>query len=942
MMTALEKQELSAKYCYNALTIKNGGGDVSRIGNTLFNSKITLTPHQIQAALFAFKSPLRKGVVLADEVGLGKTIEAGIVISQTWFEKRGKVLIVAPAALIKQWQAEMYDRFGLESAILDRKLYNTKLKQGYANPVKAIEEPLVICSYQMCSSLKEDIRGTRFELVVVDEAHKLRNVHNEKSRTANNIKYALEGFKKVLLTATPIQNNLMDLFGICSVIDDGLFGDKSIFRQNYIKNFDEYEQDLEQRLSNILHRTLRSQVQQYIQFTNRIPKTFSFELSENEKIVYQKIRELIVTSEDESYLIPKAQRHLLLMILCKLMGSSMHSIVFTLEKMMERLMRIKETGLYEDLDLEQLDIEEDEIEDCEDVENNTEEINYIRLNAEIENLQGIIDLAKSVEKESKYEALKDALAFSFAHLKELGAEEKVLIFTESRRTQDYLYEALTQDGYRDILLFNGSNSDDQSKQIYNDWISREDNRLKNGGNKSVNMRAAILEEFKNRGKILIATEAGAEGLNLQFCSLVINYDLPWNPQRVEQRIGRCHRFGQKFDVVVINFLGSENVVEQRIYELLDSKFRLFEEILGSSDSVLGTMEDGKDLEKAIMEIYATCRTTDEINRAFDELQNKYRDDIETSISAAKEDLLKNFEEDVQKYFDDVLMSTESSISNIERLLWRILKALWSKEICFGSDFSFTRNGSNYQLASRNKDGSKIDFSLITPLGMALSNECQQISRQRGTIQFDISNYPYKLARVEQLKGKSGYITVKKLTIDSFETEEYLVHNGILSDGTHIEPDLCELLFRLDSEEYATMPCNNHLEQIIEADSQVNAQSIINESQIKNNLYLSEEIERINSWTDDKIQAVQLSVENMRAQRKELQLQSDSATSLSEKESYEKQILDLSKKIRQSWMNLALAEEELEEERMRMIAAIKKENMKQTSLENLFTVYFEVV
>jgi len=941
MMTALDKQELSAKYCYNALTIKSGGGDVARIGNTLFNSKITLTPHQIQAALFAFKSPLRKGVVLADEVGLGKTIEAGIVISQIWFEKRGKVLIVAPAALLKQWQAEMYDRFGLESVILDRKLYNSKLKLGYANPVKAIEEPLIICSYQMCSSLKEDIKGTRFELVVVDEAHKLRNVHNEKSRTANNIKYAIEGFKKVLLTATPIQNNLMDLFGICSVIDDGLFGDKAIFRQNYIKNFDEYEDDLEQRLSNILHRTLRSQVQQYIQFTNRIPKTFSFELTESEKIVYQKIRELIISSEDESYLIPKAQRHLLLLILCKLMGSSMHSIVFTLEKMMERLVRIKETGAYEDIDLDQLDIDEDELEDHEDTEE-IEEINYARLTAEIENLQNIINLARGVTKESKYDALKDALEFSFTHLKKLGAEEKVLIFTESRRTQEYLYESLLQDGYNDILLFNGSNSDEQSKQIYNNWISREDNHLKNGGNKSVNMRAAILEEFKNHGKILIATEAGAEGLNLQFCSLVINYDLPWNPQRVEQRIGRCHRFGQKYDVVVINFLGSENVVEQRIYELLDSKFRLFEEILGTSDSVLGTMEDGKDLEKAIMEIYATCRTTEEINRAFDELQSKYKDDIETSISAAKEDLLKNFEEDVQKYFDDVLISTESNISNIERLLWRILKALWSKTIRFDADFSFCLDGNNYQLASRNRSGEKIDFSLVTPLGIALSNECQQISRQSGTIQFDISNYPYKLARVAQLKGKTGYITVKKLIIDSFETEEYLVHNGVLSDGTRIEPDLCELLFRLDSTEYSDMPRDHHLEQIVESDSQVNAQSVINESQMKNNLYLSEEIERINSWTDDKIQAVQLSVENMRAQRKELQLQSDSATSLDEKESYEKQILDLSKKIRQSWMSLALAEEELEEERMRMIAAIKKENMKQTSLENLFTVYFEVI
>ena len=943
-MSGLNRQELTAKYCFNALTIKKSGSDVERLGNTLFNSKIRLTPHQIQAALFAFKSPLRKGVILADEVGLGKTIEAGIVISQTWYEKKGKVLIVSPAALMRQWQAEMHEKFGLDSLILDRKYYNFKLRQGHSNPIKAIDEPIIICSYQMCSSLKDDIRASRFDLVVIDEAHKLRNVHNEKSVTANNIKYALEHFKKVLLTATPIQNNLLDLYGISTMIDEGLFGDKAIFRHNYIKNYDEYEDDLENRLSNILHRTLRSQVQQYIQFTNRIPKTFSFELTDKEKNVYEKIRELIVTSEEDSYLIPKSQRHLLLLILCKLMGSSMYSIVFTLGKMKERLLAIKETGESVQLDLADLGFDDDDVEEnnetCFSEEDKT--INLTKLNLEISNLDDIINLANDVNHESKYMALKRSLEYAFEHLNTLGAEEKVLIFTESRRTQDYLYQALLEDGYTDILLFNGSNSDEKSKEILNEWLSKECNFDKAQNNKSVNMRTAILEKFKESGKILIATEAGAEGLNLQFCSLVINYDLPWNPQRVEQRIGRCHRFGQKFDVVVINFISSGNIVEQRIYELLNSKFRLFEEILGSSDSVLGSIEDGKDIEKSIIEIYSTCRTEDEINAAFDELQDRYKEDIETSVNKAKEELLENFEEDVQKYFTDVLSSTEMSISAIEALLWRMLKALWGEKIIFENDYVFQCNSKKYCLTSRNHNNQWIDFNLNTPLGKMLASECSAIDKKSGTIRFDISNYPYKLSRIASLKGKNGYLTIKKVSIESFELEEYLVFNGILSDGTRLDTDLCELLFRLDTTEDKFMPENQSVLNMLEADSKVNVQSIINESQLRNNQYLAEEIEKINAWTDDKIQSVQLSVEMMRAQRKELQQQSDIATTMVEKEEIEKQILELSRKIRQSWMNLALAEEELEEERKRMIDSIKKVNMNITSVDELFTVFFEVV
>ena len=170
---------------------------------------------------------------------------------------------------------------------------------------------------------------------------------------------------------------------------------------------------------------------------------------------------------------------------------------------------------------------------------------------------------------------------------ELGAAEKAIIFTESRRTQSYLLRVLGDSPWSEgIVLFNGSNTDERSKQIYARWLDRHQGTDRVTGSKTADMRSALVDYFREEGRIMIATEAGAEGINLQFCSLVVNYDLPWNPQRIEQRIGRCHRYGQKHDVVVVNFLNRKNAADKRVYELLSEKFHLFEGIFGASDEVL--------------------------------------------------------------------------------------------------------------------------------------------------------------------------------------------------------------------------------------------------------------------------------------------------------------------------------------------------------------------
>lgn len=930
---------LTAKYFYSMLDLKQSGNTVDRIGTTLFNSHIKLTPHQIEAALFAFKSPLNKGCILADEVGLGKTIEAGIVLAQLWSEHKRKILIVAPASLMRQWASELFDKFNLPSIIMDRKQYNLLKKQGYVNPF-VIKDNIIICSYQMCASSQDDVRLADFNLCVIDEAHKLRNVWTGKNVTSQAIKTALSNTKKMLLTATPIQNNVMDLYGLTSLIDDNIFGDYQIYREKYYRNYAENLLELRDRLSHFVHRTLREQVQPYIRFTKRIPKTFHFTQTPDEIKVYDEIRKLLLNSDEESYLIPSKQKHLLLLILCKLMGSSVHSIVYTLEIMKKRLITLLNTGV--DNGLDEI-ITEDVLEDDDSIDESEEtvKIDVEKLKKEINNLTNIIQLAQKVKVESKYLALRDAMDYGIKFLKELGANEKVLIFTESRRTQNYLYKSLVNDGYDEVLLFNGSNNDEISLKIYEEWCAKPENQEKLNNSKSINMRQAIIDYFRTKGKILIATGAGAEGLNLQFCSMVINYDLPWNPQVVEQRIGRCHRFGQEHDVVVINFISSSNVVEQRIFELLSSKFRVFNEIFGSSDSILGTLEDGIDLQKAIIDIYTKCRTVEEINNAFDSIQEQYKEVIDESMKKTRQDLLDNFDEDLQAYFADVLDTTKASVSKIVQLFWELTKIILFNKAKFNDETrTFIYKDESYALSS--KEGPFIDYNMVSMLGKNVMQAASTIQQQEGHIIFDITNYPYQITNIQELKGKKGYISFNRITIDSFEHEEYVFFTGFLEDGTQLDEDTLAKMFRLSTAESQIEAIDEHIRERLTADAIQYSKKLIIESEEKNNKLLNDEIIRINKWAEDKIESVQLRVESMRNERKNLQKQSDIAESTFERRQFEEEISKLSKKIKMAWLELADAEDEIEEQRKNMIKKLRDQMMKSSSMSNVFIASFEIV
>ena len=505
------------------LTRKSASDSVESFAATLVDAQVDLNPHQVDAALFACRNPLSRGVILADEVGLGKTIEAGLVISQRWAERKRKILIITPANLRKQWHQELIDKFGLQGMILESKNYNTLRKQGIAKPF--LQDMPIICSYQFAKIKADDLKKIDWDLVVMDEAHRLRNVYKTNNVIGKALKDALSHVhSKVLLTATPLQNSLLELYGLVSMIDDRVFGDIDSFRSQFggASSKNSFE-SLRARLSSVCQRTLRRQVQPYVAYTARRAIVQEFTPSQQEQRLSELVAEYLRRPSLKA--LPEGQRQLISLVLWKLLASSSRAIAGALGTMAERLQKLQNKDQAEDLanvldeDYESLDETAEEWEEEIKPEQSDKEEQAAIAN-EIAELRRFKELADTIQDDAKGQALLEALNIAFKKLEELGAEQKAIIFTESKRTQEYLLALLSQTHYagedgNNIVLFNGTNSDAKAQKIYKAWLKRHEGSDKITGSKTADTRAALVEHFKERGTIMIATEAGSEGINLQ-------------------------------------------------------------------------------------------------------------------------------------------------------------------------------------------------------------------------------------------------------------------------------------------------------------------------------------------------------------------------------------------------------------------------------------------
>ncbi|RVM25382.1 DEAD/DEAH box helicase [Sinorhizobium meliloti] len=943
-----------ARLFAHELSKRHSVADAEKLAAALLDARVDLNPHQVEAALFAFKSPLSKGAILADEVGLGKTIEAGLVLAQKWTEGRRRILVITPANLRKQWSQEIEEKFFLPTLILEAKNYNRMAKEGKRRPFE--QKKLVICSLQFAARYAEELMAIPWDLVVIDEAHRLRNVYRPDNRIGRALKGALANAPKVLLTATPLQNSLMELYGLVSLIDDYTFGDAKSFRAQYARlTGDGQFEELKARLTPVCHRTLRRQVLEYIRYTNRIPITQEFVPNEAEQSLYEMVSEYLRRPSLQA--LPSSQRTLMTLIMRKLLASSTFAIAGALDSLARKLERQlkNDTNLREKLeeelseDFEEYEEVADEWSDgCDEPELLTAE-DIAVIQQEIADLREFRELAVSISENAKGQALLSALRGGFAKTQELGAAQKAIIFTESRRTQDYLVRLLSENGYADkLVLFNGSNSDPQSKAIYEAWLEKHKGTDRVTGSRTADIRAALVEYFREHASIMIATEAAAEGINLQFCSIVVNYDLPWNPQRIEQRIGRCHRYGQRYDVVVVNFLNKNNAADQRVYELLAEKFQLFSGVFGASDEVLGAIESGVEFEKRIVSIYQNCRSTVEIETEFERLRAEMDENINAAMEDTRRKLLENFDAEVHDRLKINLDKSREYIGRYERMLWAVTQHELRHHAHFDDEYlTFTLKRApdgldvptgGYGIA---KNGlSEHRYRLGHPLAQHVIAKARERDLNGATIVFDYSGWPAKAVSIEPLVGRSGILAARCLSFSGFDEQDHILFAATTADGEDIDPDIVRRLFE--------MPCQladgDISNERVRLDSVLarREQDVIEALKRQNARWFAEESQKLEKWAEDKVFAAEKELKDAKSLILELKRDARSAISPEQQHSIQTQIQELDKSKRRLRQRIFEVEDEIIEERDRMIADLEARLQQDINKQELFAVRWAVV
>jgi adenine-specific DNA-methyltransferase len=951
-------------YYAHELTKRNSSDDLAKLGASLFNATVDLNPHQLDAALFAFNSPLSSGAILADEVGLGKTIEAGLIISQLWAERRRRILVITPTTLRKQWAQELADKFFLSSRVLDTAEYNKLVRDGANDPLNTGE--VVICSYNFAASRSSELRATPWDLIVIDEAHRLRNVYKPQNKIANAIRNATIGRRKLLLTATPLQNNLQELFGLVSFLDERVFGDVKAFRARYqSREVAERElADLRERLRSLCQRTLRRQVTEYIRFTNRIPFTQDFTPNKAEQELYDLVSEYL--QRDTLHALPERQRPLMTMILRKLMASSTFAIAGTLNAMAARLQtQAVEEILAEDFEaFTELDDEWSEGE-AGDTASKIGEFNP-ELKDEIDELKRYGAMAASILDNAKGQALLKALEEGFAKMASLGAARKAVIFTESRRTQDYLVRLLEDHGYAGrIVTINGTNTDDRAGTIYKSWVERHAGEPVITGNKAVDLRAAIVEHFRDHADLLIATEAAAEGVNLQFCSLVVNFDLPWNPQRIEQRIGRCHRYGQKHDVVVINFLNRKNAADQRVFELLAEKFNLFDGVFGSSDEVLGALESGVDFERRIAEIYQTCRTKQTIDAAFAELQRELEEQIAQRMAETQRNLFEHFDEEVRARLRLRQEEGRRYLDRFGRCLWKLTKHEVNGAAKFDDknylfklgklDASWPKTpAGKYQLLVRgSQDGQTaakpesdvFSYRLGHPLAEAAVERARTRKLEPAEIVFDYSGHRAdggaKIGEVENLVGERGWLTMTLLRVASLEEEERLLCAMLDDAGRVYDPETGDKLFQVDGRESGVVKLPKAQRELLEKRLDDVERSEMGRIDRRNEDFFRAEMEKLERWADDLKFSLEAEIKEIDLQLKEAKKEARLAHDMQAKLDLHRRVKELENERNQKRRRLYDEQDAIDERKGKYLDETAARLQKEITREEVFTIRWRV-
>ena len=812
--------------------------------------RIDPNPHQIDAVMFALRRIPEGGCILADEVGLGKTIEAGLVVAQVMAEGVERILIVVPKPLLGQWQDELYTLFGISA-------------REAADADCEIAAPgvfLVGREYAGSASGSQRLAAAPpFDLCVIDEAHEMfagiyrrfdrLGVYDESSgaaQTAHRVRRLIGPAPVLLLTATPIQNSLEELWGLLHYVErtGTLVGSLPTFKALFCAGQDgrrlvpEQAPELRRRLAEVVQRTLRHQAQEFLDqpFVGRRAKLYEYSMSPEEKQLYDDVTNYLLSPSLNAF--QGRSRQLLLIGFHRIMASSTAALARSLGRVAERLRRMRQgsseangAGVIEPLTSDLDDNDLPELDDLPQIEDESVVERSSTIDDELARVEDFVHRARSLPHDSKALSLVKVVR-SIGDRR--GGNGKLVVFTESLTTQEFLRDLLIQHAGLEeigITLFRGHNDSPRARQALRRWQEEVGRHLPKHSLPSpdIAVRLALVHEFKTRSRVFIATEAGAKGLNLQFCDTIVNYDLPWNPQRIEQRIGRCHRYGQKRDVTVVNFLAKDNETQRLTLEILTQKLDLFGDVLDMSDSVLHearskrseelTTALGPDFELQLNRIWERARSIDEVEEELRRLRETM-EDRRRELDRIREHttglIETRFDDSVQQVFRriaDELPATLAALdADLERVVTDYLRA---NGIDHASEVHKRRRliriPASERLPGALSEGLSVaaghadaleEFDALHvahPLVRAAVDDARRTGSGTFSVRFRLTAQAPEV--LERRRGSRGRLALSRISYRGFEREDRLVATAVFEDSAVLRPAEAAL-------ELLGMPCED--------------------------------------------------------------------------------------------------------------------------------------
>lgn len=467
---------------------------------------------------------------------------------------------------------------------------------------------IVVTTYDFANAKNDALRDIAWDTTVFDEADALCHIYTGENKMATALKEAVADAYKILVTPTPILTDIRDIYGLIYFIDETALPDIDSFYERYFRKPENYS-ELYERVSKYCFRTLRSQVSSYVKLPRRIPIMAYYEPTAVEQELYNLVDTYLKKPVKIAY--PQMDIYDLTLRFTRTLSSSTTAMTKLLEGVIERLKKQERTPV---------------------------------VDAELAEFERMAEVGRDIKSTAKGENLLAALHIGFAELKKLGAKKKALIFTESLTTQQYLFRLLTEHGYK-ALTFHGG----KSREL-----------------------TAIKNRFRDEADILITTDLAAKGPNFEFCSFVINYDLPYNTLTLDQRINRCHRKGQQSDVIVLSFINPNNYDDVRTLELINKRVLQFDRIFGMSDDVVGNF--GADIGTDFRGLIASARTKKEIERVFQEAMSRHDEENKALSQQAEDMLFTSFSKEVADGVTITSQYIEDKSCELNAALWDV--ACW--------------------------------------------------------------------------------------------------------------------------------------------------------------------------------------------------------------------------------------------------------------------------